>query len=259
MLVEAAKVRLLKSLPQTQRNPWQKAVPTLKINQLRVVLALLAALLLVGCGAKTASVPVIPAGARAGDLTEWNNCAFQPEGIKTNYAAECGTIVVRENWEKAGSRLIALPVVRVRASGPQPAEPIFFLNGGPGESNLTWAPPDWLRQNHDVVLVGYRGVEGTVTLTCPELKGPVNAHKGKDFFSAQTIKEAVTATQQCAARLQQAGVDLSGYTIPGVVADLEAVRVALGYERINLFSLSYGTASPSFMPTCTRPVCIDWC
>jgi pimeloyl-ACP methyl ester carboxylesterase len=241
MLAEAAKVRSLKLAPQTQGNPLQKAVRTLKINQLRVALVLFAVLLLVGCSAKPAPVPVIPAGAHAGDLTGWTNCEFQPEGSKAKYAAECGTLVVPENRAKVGSRLIALPVVRVRASGPKPAEPVFFLNGGPGESNLTWAPPDWLLKNHDVVLVGYRGVEGTVTLTCPELKGPVNAHKGKDFFSEQTIKEAVAATKQCAARIQQEGVDLAGYTIPGVVEDVEAVRVALGYQRINLFSESYGT------------------
>ena len=44
-----------------------------------------------------------------------------------------------------------------------------------------------------------------------------------------------------AARLQQAGVDLAGYTIPEVVADMEAARHGLGYERINLFTHSYGT------------------
>lgn len=37
------------------------------------------------------------------------------------------------------------------------------------------------------------------------------------------------------------GVDLSGYTIPGVIEDMEAARKALGYGQINLFSESYGT------------------
>jgi pimeloyl-ACP methyl ester carboxylesterase len=41
--------------------------------------------------------------------------------------------------------------------------------------------------------------------------------------------------------LQKAGVDLSGYTIPGVIEDMEAARHAIGYDRINLLSESYGT------------------
>ena len=152
MLAEAAKVRLLKLAPQGQGNPWPPAARPLKVNRLWAALALLVVLLLGGCSAKPAPVPVIPAGAHAGDLTGWTNCAFQPEGSKVNYAAECRTLVVRENWEKTDSRLIALPVVRVRASGAQPAEPVFFLNGGPGSPNIVWAPPAWLLKNHDVVL-----------------------------------------------------------------------------------------------------------
>jgi len=36
-------------------------------------------------------------------------------------------------------------------------------------------------------------------------------------------------------------VDLAGYTPVEVVDDVEAARLALGYEKINLFSISYGT------------------
>ena len=51
----------------------------------------------------------------------------------------------------------------------------------------------------------------------------------------------MVAVKQCAATYQEAGVDLSGYTIPGVIEDMEAARTALGYDRINLLSESYGT------------------
>jgi pimeloyl-ACP methyl ester carboxylesterase len=155
--------------------------------------------------------------------------------------AACGTLVVPENWDRAGSRLIALPVVRIPASGSNPAEPVFYLQGGPGQSNLSWPPPDWLLENHDVVFVGYRGIDGTLTLPCPGVTRLLKTHVGKDLFSAQARIEYVAATQQCAAAFQEAGVDLSGYTIPGVVEDLEAARIALGYGQINLLGESYGT------------------
>ena len=38
-----------------------------------------------------------------------------------------------------------------------------------------------------------------------------------------------------------AGIDLAGYTLPAVVADMEAARAGLGYERIDLLARGYGT------------------
>jgi len=206
-----------------------------------IALVLVTGLLLAGCGTQSATALVVPEGAQAGELIGLEKCNFQPAGAKAKYAAECGTLVVPENWEVAGSRLIALPVVRIPATGRNPAEPVFHLEGGPGGSNLVWSPPDWLLKNHDVVMVGYRGVEGTVVLACPEANRVVKAHMGKDLFSEQARAEYVAAAKQCAATHQAAGVDLSGYTIPGVAEDMDAARKALGYDRINLFSESYGT------------------
>jgi len=198
-------------------------------------------LLIAACSTESAPAPAVPEGAQAGELTGLKECEYQPAGSKTKYDAECGTLVVPENWDKADSRLIALPVVRIPAGGPNPAEPVFFLQGGPGQSNLSWSPPDWLLEDHDVVMVGYRGVEGTVVLSCPEANRLMEAHTGKDLFSEEAGAEVVAAVKQCAVAHQQAGVDLSGYTIPGVVEDMEAARIALGYDRINLLSESYGT------------------
>ena len=53
------------------------------------------------------------------------------------YAADCGTLVVPENRHEAQSRLIALPVTRIRARSANPRAPIFRLQGGPGITNMT--------------------------------------------------------------------------------------------------------------------------
>jgi len=213
----------------------------MKTNHLFIVLALFGVMLLASCSSKASPGSEVPDGAQAGELSALEKCEYQPANSNTKYIAECGTLVVPENWDKVGSRLIALPVVRIPASGPNPAEPVFWLEGGPGGPNLVWAPPAWLLEKHAVVMVGYRGVEGTVTLSCPEVGRLLKTHAGKDVFSTQADLEYVTAVNQCAATLQEAGVDLSGYTVPGVVEDMEAARIALGYQRIDLFSESYGT------------------
>ena len=213
----------------------------MKTNRFLIAFLLLVfvASLLAGCGSKEPPAFTVPEGAQAGDLVDLKTCVYTAG--KTKYAAVCGTLVVPENWDKPDSRLIALPVVRIPATGPSEAEPIFFLQGGPGSPNLSWNPPDWILKNHDVVMVGYRGAEGTVTLSCPDANRQVKAHQGKDVFSEKARAEGVAAIKQCAAALEEAGVDLSGYTIPGVVEDMETARIALGYESVNLFSVSYGT------------------
>ena len=209
-------------------------------------LVVVAGLLLAACGKPAAAAPIVPEGSvpegtQPGQLTGLAGCEYQPKGGEAKYIAECGTLTVSENWDKPGARLIALPVVRIPATGQNPAEPVFWLMGGPGGPNITWAPPGWLLAKHDVVMVGYRGVEGTVKLDCPELGRIMKAHTGKDVFSEQARAQYHAAAQECAAGLQAAGIDLSGYTIPDVIQDMEAARVALGYDRIDLFSESYGT------------------
>jgi pimeloyl-ACP methyl ester carboxylesterase len=90
-------------------------------------------------------------------------------------------------------------------------------------------------------MVGYRGVEGTVKLACPELGRLMKAHTGKDLFSEEAQAQYQALANKCAAGFQAAGIDLSGYTIPDVIQDMEAARIALGYDKIDLFSESYGT------------------
>lgn len=167
-----------------------------------------------------------------------SDCEVKVHGTKV--PARCGAIMVPENRADANARLITLPVTQILGTSDEVAEPIFYLAGGPGTSNMKFQPPLGLLQNHDVVLVGYRGVDGSVKLECEEVKTAVKGI-GNDLFSAESqgnLSDAITACHQ---RLTGEGVDLAGYTIPEVVADMEVAREMLGYGRIHLLSESYGT------------------
>src|SRR5258705_1550277 len=202
-----------------------------------VVLTMLG-LILTACGGPDTS-QTVPMGAKPGELT-LEPCTFKTD--EAEYEADCGTLVVPENRAKADSRLIALPIIRVQATGNNPTEPIFWLTGGPGQSNMNHKPPAWLLANHDSVMVGYRGVNGSSVLDCPEYDRVLRSKSaGGDALSAESLAKVAEAMAECAARLQAEGVDLEGYTTPEVVADLEAARLALNYERLNLLSGSYGT------------------
>src|SRR5262245_48957740 len=96
----------------------------------------------------------VPSGAKAGDLT-LHDCTYASED--GSYDADCGTLVVPENRADPQSRLIALPVTRIKAQSANPAEPIFRLQGGPGISNMNFSWASRYADKHDVVLVGYRG------------------------------------------------------------------------------------------------------
>lgn len=175
-------------------------------------------------------------GIQAGDIT-WNTGVIEVKDEK--YRADFGILNVLENKRKADSRLIHLPVVRIHTSGDNASEPVFLLAGGPGQTNIWKSPPVWLLENHDVVMVGYRGVDGSVSLDCPEV---VEALKVKEHpLSHENIKRLGRAYYEAFQRLKQEGVDIDRYTMVDVIDDTEEVRKAMGYERINLYSVSYGT------------------
>jgi pimeloyl-ACP methyl ester carboxylesterase len=200
-------------------------------------------LLVTACSNSVAELPIasVPVDARHGALTDLEACTFQAPGSDTRLEAECATLSVAENRADSESRLIGLPVVRVPSTGADPDEPVFILLGGPGASNFLFTPPDWLLAQHDVVLVGYRGVDGTSVLQCPAVARQLKTYLGNGFFSNEARAAYADAVNQCAAEHQAAGVDLAGYSGMAVIEDMEAARVALGYERINLYSSSYGT------------------
>jgi pimeloyl-ACP methyl ester carboxylesterase len=178
----------------------------------------------------------VPAGANAGDLI-LEDCEYATED--GGYEAECGTFVVPENRHDAGSRLIALPVTRIRALSEKPAEPIFRLQGGPGITNTEFRDVSRFADEHDVILVGYRGMDGSSVLDCPEVESEMK--RSTDLLGEKSFGERADAFRACADRLTDEGVDLDGYSLPQRVDDLEAARKALGYDRIDLLSESAGT------------------
>ncbi|HBP00242.1 TPA: hypothetical protein DD617_03595 [Candidatus Uhrbacteria bacterium] len=150
------------------------------------------------------------------------------------------SINVPENYENDQSSKIILPVVRFRSFSHTPKEPIFWLNGGPGMSNIKYRPPKNLLANHDVVLVGYRGVDGSVVLDSPKFKRAIRNIDG-DALSVTSRERISAAVKDLVRGLRDKNVDPSCYTMNEVVQDIERARTFFGYEKINLLSASYGT------------------
>ena len=206
-----------------------------RIVALVVIGVMLFGLAYIGFAPGDAAVSV-PQGAHAGQLT-MHSCTYSTE--KGAYRADCGTLVVPENRADPRSRLIALPVTRILARSSHPLAPIFHLNGGPGITNMTFPQANRLAAQHDVVMVGYRGVDGSSVLNCPEVTTALQS--SADYLGKASLRAYSQAFASCAERLERSGVDLAGYTLEEQAGDIEAARVALGYQHIDLLSESAGT------------------
>ena len=152
-----------------------KAPTTRLFGPARIVALVLIALAAVGLAylrfSPDAGSVSVPKGAHAGELS-LHPCNYATE--KGSYAADCGTLVVPENRADPQSRLIAVPVTRIRAKSEHPAEPIFRLEGGPGKTNMKFSAASRFAGDHDVVLVGYRGADGSSVLDCPEVESALS-------------------------------------------------------------------------------------
>jgi len=152
----------------------------------------------------------------------------------------CGKCPVYENRESQKGRIINLNIVVIPALHRDSAlTPIFYFEGGPGvaASNIASFYAETsnpYRQYHDIVLVDIRGTGGSNALNCSSLQ----IRQGlKDHFEEMYPKEAV---KECYDSLSKRA-DLKQYTTTNVVRDLEEVRKWLGYGKINIYGLSYGT------------------
>jgi pimeloyl-ACP methyl ester carboxylesterase len=152
--------------------------------------------------------------------------------------AECGTVSVAENRTTNAGRRIDLHVAVLRkVPGTSTADAVFLLAGGPGQAAgaLTNYGADALAAaDRDIVLVDARGAGKSNPLHCDF--GGDDQHLA-DYLNDYLPLNAVAACREALA----SRADLTQYTTRAIVDDLEEVRKALGYEKIDLYGVSYGT------------------
>ncbi|HEX4440087.1 MAG TPA: alpha/beta fold hydrolase [Thermoanaerobaculia bacterium] len=154
--------------------------------------------------------------------------------------ARCGTYEVWENREARSGRRIPLKVVVVPATGPDRAsDPFTFFHGGPGAAATDVAPDlahayAKILERRDILLVDQRGTGGSHPLNCEIFQPPggLQAALGA-FFPLEAVR-------QCRATLEK-DADLELYTTSIAMDDIDDVRAALGYDRLNILGGSYGT------------------
>lgn len=151
-----------------------------------------------------------------------------------NRRARCGTLAVPEDHTASLGREIDLHVIVVPAisRNPQP-DPLVLLAGGPGQAATEAFPPllfafEQINQDRDLVLVDQRGTGKSNPLRC------FDPEDDRVLDEAALIAELKTCPDRLAANLTKYHTEIA-------MQDLDAVRAALGYERLNLYGASYGT------------------
>lgn len=163
-------------------------------------------------------------------------CRLQSELTGGNVAARCAWLSVPENREQPAGTQVRLHVAVIPALRLEPAaDPLFVLSGGPGQGAgdfyVSIAPAlGRIRRDRDIVVVDQRGTGRSNRLDCtlPE-------QSEFTFADPQQLRESV---RSCLARLPG---DPRYYTTSVAVGDLDEVRAALGYDKIDLYGVSYGT------------------
>lgn len=155
------------------------------------------------------------------------------------HPARCGSIEVPENPDKPDGRQLSLNIVVLPArNGHALPDPVAFLSGGPGQA-ATSDPAHLstilagINEERDLLLLDQRGTGKSAPLRCPLVDAADTAPNLRDIFPPAAIKRCIKALSATA--------DLTQYSLRHFARDLETVRVALGYESLNLYGFSYGT------------------
>ncbi len=129
---------------------------------------------------------------------------------------------------------VALKVERLQSGAVPSNEAVIVLAGGPGQAALPLA--GFMSKalgpaltNRDLVVFDQRGTGSSGPLSCPALSSAAGA---------AGIDSVAKLFERCALQL---GPARAGYTTAESVADIESVREAMGYAKLVLYGVSYGT------------------
>lgn len=167
--------------------------------------------------------------------------------------AECGVLIVPEDRANPDGRKIELHLAVIHAikRNPQP-DPLFLLAGGPGQSAIESFPVmvsllNQIHEDRDIVLVDQRGTGKSNPLRCLD-------ETDEDLEP----DAAMDKLKDCPSKLD---ADVRFYNTEIAMTDLDEVRSALGYNKINLYGASYGTRAAltylRMFPEHVRTVTLD--
>ncbi len=195
-----------------------------------------------------ALLPVGQARAQGGGPFTPDKCMFDlPIGYTQDEYLQCGYLTVPADHAAASGATIRLAVVilKSQAAAPTP-DPLFIAQGGPGGSTIdTYASTllsDRPYPERDIVLFDQRGtLHSQPVLYCTEIDALTVQTIDQNLSPEESERLNLEAMTACRKRLADQGINLSNFNSLQNAEDIESLRQALGYDKINLYGVSYGT------------------
>jgi pimeloyl-ACP methyl ester carboxylesterase len=221
---------------------------------MKSVLAPLALVVLAGCSSSSSDSPGgalspsndkpsadQPADQPAGDGAQTTPCRYIVPKSVEGTTVKCYDVLVPENRAKDNGRKVKLHVAVF--PGKKELPPTFELIGGPGGGGDPMVGMlaagemreveelGFLRDRGDYVIFDQRGVgRSEPNLSC-----------ASEMFSAAMSSTFTSIMTKCRDRLVGEGIDLGAYTTYDNALDVDDIRKALGYQKMDLHAISYGT------------------
>jgi pimeloyl-ACP methyl ester carboxylesterase len=161
-------------------------------------------------------------------------------------SADTARLTVPERHARSDGGTVQLPLLRLRSTSARPANPIIYLAGGPGGSGLAaLRDPDRgplllaLREHADVILFDQRGT-GRARPNLA-IRATLALPTDRSIVDPTVIPEVVARLRPHVDSLRQDGIDLGAYNTMESADDVEAIRKALGADKVTLWGHSYGS------------------
>ena len=193
----------------------------------------------------TPSPPPTPTEETYNPVFEPGECPFDPPADVT---VECGYVIVPEARAGDLDDTIRLAVAVYHSASDNPApDPVIYLTGGPGGQDV--AQSDYYYDkfaaqilNRDIIFFDQRGTGlSEPMLDCPEIKELYLQNQMHAIPASEREPRYTETLMACRDRLVSEGANLAAYTSTASAADVNDIAGALGYERLNLYGISYGT------------------
>ncbi|MBI3225387.1 MAG: alpha/beta hydrolase [Mycolicibacterium cosmeticum] len=214
-----------------------------------VLAAAMVLLLIAGCSNVVDGRAVISA-PRPGSPVQWSPCKASSGESRIPSGAECGYLSVPVDYAKPDGEVAQLAMIRFKATGEKIGT-LFINPGGPGESgvesavSLVGTMPDSVRQRFDLVGFDPRGVGSSKpALWCnsDDDNDRLRADPQVDY-TPEGVAHIESETKDFVARCQQKMGEefLENIGTVSVAKDLDAMRQAVGDDKLTYLGYSYGT------------------